>query len=263
LSIISYKLDLVITLVDATTGRDVTERDIFFYRDGERLMPARRGASTFILMNYGREDFDLVTEVRGFHPVRTPIRYERMDEREPLAIVFLIPDGNALKNTDICEVTGRIPKLSAIEAIGLSSQRCCINLYNARRQEMSVFQTEGGGDLEDVHYGILHAQEDTFEHIEVGKSTAPNVFKLRYPLEQPFDVNAPICRIVFGNVEKDGSYRIAMRRVSPDGTPAILRYQKNGDWYYLKCDFNELTDKMILKAKKFETPNDREEVDTT
>ena len=128
---------------------------------------------------------------------------------------------------------------------------------------MSFFQTEGGGDLEDVHYGILHAEEGTFEHIEVeSRGSTKSKVRLKYPLEEPFTVNAPICRIIFGNVEEDGTYRIAMRRESPE-TPAIVRYQKNGSWYYLKCDFNELTHEALLKAKKTKKPSDREEVEKT
>ena len=263
MSTISYKLDLVIVLVDATRGRDVTESDVIFYKDGERLIPNRRGGSTYILLNHGRENFDLVTKVRGYHPSRTPVRYELMNEKQPLALVYLIPDGKNLSQTIICEVTGRIPKLTAIEAIGLNRNRCCINEYNVRRQEMSFFQTEGGGDLEDVHYGILHAEEGTFEHIEVeSRGSTKSKVRLKYPLEEPFTVNAPICRIIFGNVEEDGTYRIAMRRESPE-TPAIVRYQKNGSWYYLKCDFNELTHEALLKAKKTKKPSDREEVEKT
>ena len=262
MSTISYKLDLIITLVNATNGREVAENDVIFYKDGERLQPHRRGASTYILMNYGRADFDLVTKAKGFHEARTLIRYELLNEKEPLAIVFLIPDGKSLSQINICEVTGRIPKLTAMEAIGLNRPRCCINEYNVRRQEMSVFQTEGGGDLEDVYYGILHAEEETFERIEIENSVDKNKFHLKYPLEEPFSSNAPICRIIFGNVEADGTYRIAMIREHPE-TPAIVRYQKNGDWYYLKCDFSELTHEALLKAKKSKKPNDREEVEMT
>jgi hypothetical protein len=248
--------------VDATSGKDVGEKDVTFYKNGKVIRPLPRGASTYILLNEGREDFDLVTKARGYHPIITRVRYEQLNEREPLAIVFLIPDEKMSQNISLCEVTGRIPKLSAIEAIGLGNPRCCINEYNVRRQEMTVFQMEGSRYLEDVHYGILHAQEDTFEHIEIESNISDNKMRLKYPLKEPFEVNAPICRIVFGNVEDDGTYRIAMRKSSPE-TPAILRYQKNGVWYYLKCDFNVLDHKGVLKAKKLKEPNDREEVEKT
>ena len=39
--------------------------------------------------------------------------------------------------------------------------------------------------------------------------------------------------------------------------------QDNGSWYYLKCDFNELTHEALLKAKKTKKPSDREEVEKT
>ncbi|MCR5467365.1 MAG: hypothetical protein K6F37_00250 [Lachnospiraceae bacterium] len=262
MSIISYKLDLVISLVDTTNGRAVPERDINFFRNGEPIRPEKRGEGTFILLDTGREDFDLLTKVRGYYPVTTKIRYELMNENEPLAIVYLIPDGRSLVNLNTVEITGRIPKLSEIEAIGLTKPRCCISDYNARRQEMSVFQMEGSRYLEDVHYGILHAQEETFEHIEIEKNIDAKKMKLRYPLKEPFSVNAPICRIVFGNVEEGGTYRIAMRRQAPE-TPVILRYLKDGCWYYIKGDFNEMTHEMLQKAKKFENPVDREEVEKT
>ncbi|MCR5388843.1 MAG: hypothetical protein K6E56_06310 [Lachnospiraceae bacterium] len=261
MSIISHRLDLIISLVDTTNGRPVTENQVIFQKNDDAFYPVRRGESTYIILDVGREDFDLVTKAKGFHPVKTKIRYEQLNEREPLVIVYLIPDGKTLVNTSICEITGRIPKLSVIEAIGLSNPRCCINDYNARRQEMTVFQMEGSRYLEDVHYGILHAQEDTYEHIEIEKNIDAKKMKLRFPLKEPFSVNAPICRVVFGNVDEGGNYRIAMRKRFPE-TPVIIRYKKGDSWYFIKGDFNEMTPEMLQKAKKFAEPADREVVKT-
>lgn len=258
----SFRLDLVLLLIDSTTGKVVEEMNVIFKKNGKILRPDNRGVGTYILINTGREDFDLHAQVEGYLDYETRVEYEKLSEREPTCTLYLIPDENLVRGAPVLTLRGRIPKLEEIELISLFKPRSAINEYNAKKQEITVFQVGGSRYLEDVHYGILHAQEETYEHIEIEKNISDSRMKLRYPLAEAFSVNDAICRVVFGSVDAKGNFLIAMRDTASN-IPVIIRYKKAGETYFLKGNFHDIDEKALKKAKKQLTETDEEEKPAT
>ena len=52
---ISYKLDLIVRLVDTTTGRMVSQRQVIFKSDGQIVPFLRRDEGVYVLLNHGRQ----------------------------------------------------------------------------------------------------------------------------------------------------------------------------------------------------------------
>lgn len=249
MSTISYRLDLVINLIDTTTGTIVNEVETSFLKGEMPLSPVPRDEGIYILMNTDRQDFDLTVKVKGYEDYRTRVAYETLDERVPLLTAYLIPKPNNRIGVDPLFYRDRIPKLEAIEAITLFKPSCFINEYNARYQVMTIFKSDGNKNLTDVHYGLLKEEEGTFAHIEIKKNVSDTKLELAKPLETDFSSNAPMYRIVFGNVYENGNFLLSVRS-SAEEVPCIIRYKKNEEWYSLKCDFRSLTEGSLKKAKK-------------
>lgn len=249
MSTISYRLDLVINLIDTTTGAVVNEAYTSFLQGDKPLMPAPRDEGVYILMNTDRQDFDLTVNVRGYETYRTRVVYESLDKRLPLLTAYLIPKATGWVGAEPLFYRDRIPKLEAIEAITLFKPSCFINEYNARFQEITIFKSDGNKNLSDVHYGLLKEEEETFAHVEIEKAVSETKLKLAKPLDTDFTSNAPMYRIVFGNVYEKGNFLLSVRS-SADEVPCIIRYKKNEEWYSLKCDFKTLTEGSLKKAKK-------------
>ena len=55
-SVIHQKLDLLIRLIDTTTGAVVEEKNVRFFKDGEAVRPIRRGSGNYVFLNTGRKD---------------------------------------------------------------------------------------------------------------------------------------------------------------------------------------------------------------
>ena len=63
-SVISFQLDLLVRLIDTTTGAELEEQNVRFYRDEKQVRPVPRGSGNYVFMNCGREDGTLEVTFR-------------------------------------------------------------------------------------------------------------------------------------------------------------------------------------------------------
>ena len=246
-STIHQRLDLVIQLVDTTTGVAVKERDVRFFIEGRQCWPIPRGGGNFVFINTGRRDNTLTLKVRGYEDAGIDVQYEKLDKAMPIKQVFLIPSEKLAKGERLCSLTGTLQGLEEIEAISLSQSDLCCSEFNEKKCMLKLFMAKGRLNMENVHYGLISANvhyglisEDHthYEHIEVVGEVPPNMVKLREPLKETFTVNSPIARVVFGNVSPDGSYLL---RVRDDALVVeyIVRYRVNGEDRFQIVDFHQ------------------------
>lgn len=232
---IRYTLDLLVRLVDTTTGKVITERDVRFWRNGEAAQPAQRGDGNYIFLNTGREDCTLDVRVYDFEEAHVTIRYEELDAFLPAKDVFLIPSENTAKGEKLLTLSGRLPGLEAIEAVRLGRSFCTVKSFDARKRIMNLFKANGPG-MEEIRYGLIHAETMTFEAFQVEKVISPTALKLKEPLKEEFRENAPVARIVYGQYAPDGTYLL---RVRDDGTGRkyLVRYVISGVEQFRVEDF--------------------------
>ena len=65
--------------------------------------------------------------------------------------------------------------------------------------------------MDGIHYGLIHPDRQDFEPFAVQKEISGDAVKIDHPLKEPFSVNAPISRIIFGSVTQEGDYCIRVR----------------------------------------------------
>lgn len=92
----SYRLDLVVRLVDVTNGCPVKERQVLFSQNGQAISLFFRGPGIYVLINGGRKNGKLTVAVRGYLETTVDIRYEKMTGRYPELYVQLIPKNRRL-----------------------------------------------------------------------------------------------------------------------------------------------------------------------
>ena len=230
-STIHHRLDLVIRLVDTTTGAAVEEQDVRFFIEGRQCWPIPRGGGNFVFINTGRGDNTLTLKVYGYEDAVIDVQYEKLDKVVPLKQVFLIPSEKLAKGERLCSLTGTLQGLEEIEAVSLSQSNLCYSEFNEKKCMLKLFLARGRLSMENVHYGLI-------EHFEVVEEVPPNMVKLKEPLKETFTVNSPIARVVFGNVSPDGSYLL---RVRDDAliVEYLVRYRVNGEDRFQVVDFHQ------------------------
>ena len=238
-SVIRAKLDLCVRLFDTTTGATVDERNVLFMRDGVPVRPDSRDTGTYVFINTGREDFLMRIQVYGYDSYEVAVHYEELDERLPVCYVFLMPSENTLRGRNTLSFSGTLPFLKKIEAVSLHRTICLTGDRNARTGDISVFHPAGGTiELNEMIYGLLSADKQSYERIEIEKMISPKSVRLKRPLEGTFAPNLPIVRIVTGVVQDDGKYLL---RVQDDGedTRYLVRYEVGEEVRFQVVDFHD------------------------
>ena len=238
-AVIRAKLDLVVRLIDTTTGAAVDERNVLFMRDERQVRPDDKGNGTYVFINTGREDFLMRIKVYGYEEYVTRISYESLSPTIPECIAFLMPSENVRKGESLLSLSGNLPFLEALEAVSLSKTLCSANEYDKKKNVLKVFSSAGARvSLDDVYYGLLRPDKLSYEKIEVVGNDAPQSIKLVQPLEEEFTSNLPILRVIFGSVKENGDYLI---RVRDDGQEQkyLIRFVVKGEVRFQVVDFRE------------------------
>ncbi len=236
---IRTRLDLLLTLKDATTGLPVQERDVRFRRNDEVVFAHSRGEGSFVFINVGRENGLMQIDAYGFEPKNLKVDYETIDPVLPNIDVFLIPSENTRRGESILTLSGQLSGLEAVEAIHPGRPVTSIREFDKKKRIMTVFQPNRRVNLTEIYYGLYNVEKGTFEDLEVRDELPGKKVRLKKTLEEEFTLNSPICRIVFGQVEEDGTFIL---RVRDDGKNLkyLVKYIVDGETRYKEIDFHEL-----------------------
>ncbi len=253
-AVFGARLDLLVRLIDTTTGAAVNERNVLFMRDERQVQPESRGDGIYLFINTGREDFLMRIRVTGFDEYVVRVKYGELDPRIPECNVFLIPSENTVKGESVLSLSGNLPFLEALEAVSLSKIVCSANEYDPKKNILRIFSSAGARvSMDNIWYGLLRPDKTSYEKIRVLGNETPQSIALKSPLEEEFTSNQPICRIIFGQVNEDGDYLL---RVRDDGADQLhlLRYVVNGKAVFKEVDFHDCERISLEAPAERETP---------
>ena len=236
--VIRYTLDLMINLYDSTTGKSVEERELSFKRDGKDFPAMYKGEGTYVFLNAGRDNSLMQISVKGFENVKLNLDYEKLDKTLPAVDVFLIPSENTTKGEPLITLKGKLTGLVSVEAVHPGRIVTTVREMDVKRRTMTVVMPNRRMNLTQSRYALLNAETQTFETIEVEAELSDRKIRLKSNPTEGFPPNSPICRIVYGQVEEDGSYLL---RVRDDGKNLkyLVKYVVDGQNRYKVIDFHE------------------------
>lgn len=233
------RLDLMISIYDATTGNAVDESNIRFMRDDKLIIPERRGREAFVFLNMGREDCLMQIDVFGYISRKISVKYESLDEHMPALDVFLIPSENYRVGKNVLYFKGKLSGLLKLEALHPGRPVTSIKDFDAKKMTMSVFSPNRRVSLDRRYYGLIHGDKESFEDIIVTDEVKGDAIKLSEPIREEFSPNAPICPIIFGQVEEDGSFILAVLN-DGENLNYLVKYETVGKTGYQIIDFHQL-----------------------
>ena len=233
-----HTLDLLISIYDATTGRAVEENSLSFKRDGKDVHAEYRGEGSYIFLNASRDNSLMQISVKGFEDAFVNLDYEKLDKILPAVDVFLIPSENAAKGETLVTLKGKLNGLVSVEAIHPGRPVTTLRDLDVKRRTMTIFMPNRRMNMTQSRYGLLNAEKQIFETIEVEAELTDRKIRLKQNPSEDFPINSPICRIVYGQVKEDGSY---LFRVRDDGKNLkyLVKYVVDGQNRYKVIDFHE------------------------
>lgn len=226
----SYRLDLVVRLVDTVIGAPVAKQQAVFWENGRKLSFLSRGAGIYVLVNAGRKNRQLTVAVRGYLETTVDIRYEELTENCPEVYVELIPERRRYGEFDFVDIRGRIPGISSVAAVCLTDPLGKVISYSEKNRRMKLLAAR---KLDGKAYALIHAQTESFEEFQAESMKNKLVLRLAHPLETEFMPEEEISRIVRGRVWEDGNYLLRLRE---DGQRMhyLIRYVIKGKTTFKK-----------------------------
>lgn len=234
--IIKYRLDLVLQLIDTTTGREVLEGNIKMFRNGIQFLPIGKGAGRFLCINMGREDFELQINVYGYESSTVSVRFSQLEREIPMKEVFLIPDGTVQKGAELQVLTGKLQGITSIEAIEMGRADLYIKDYDSKGK-MTIFNPHNL-QLQNVHYGLLHSKSNSYENFTIKKIINMSEVVINSDFSGIFQENNAIKRIIFGIVWEDGRYLLKGRKTR-DEKEYLVKFCVKGKYYFQKLRSKE------------------------
>ena len=231
--IFSYQLDLIIRLIDTTTGIPVTEHQAAFLEDGHVLALLERDEGLYVLLNHGRRRTRLHIDVKGYEPVDVSVDYEVLNPKFPELEIPLIPLPRERGFEDLYTLSGTISGLSCVSAVRLEAPVALISGYVQRKQVLKLFTAK---DMAEKTYALVHKDAQQFEEITVAKRIDRLNFKLLKPLEGGFKPEEPLARIIRGRVEEDGTYLLRVRDMGGSNV-YLIRFEVDGEAHYEQVNF--------------------------
>ena len=232
---IHYKLDLIVRLVDTTTGEFIRQRQVAFIAE-DRILPfLRRDEGLYVLLNRGRNDMDLTVRVTGFLPAVVKIRYAELSESFPEVEAPMIPEISKNGFVDMLTLEGHCPGMESLAAVSLKKSYGAVDSYQVKKQTLRLYYTK---PLEEMFYAVIHEQQE-FEEFQIRKRLDRLNVKLAKPLQTPCRSEEKIVRIVRGMVDESGKYLLRMQD-DGDGTEYLIRYVVNGKAAFKKISAESL-----------------------
>ncbi len=249
--VITAKLSLAVRLIDTTTGRELTENDVRFLKDGRFIHPIRKGNGLYVFVNSSREDFPMQIDAHGYDPCDIEVDFDALDPRLPMADIFLMPSEKNRVGGSVLSISGTLSKLEYIEAVRLDSP---IALFHSMQEKKGVctmnllpVRSGGGCIMDTMKYALLSETGERYDVFEVKQQSAPLSIIFKDPIPVEHKLNDKILRIVYGRAGPKGAFVLKVR---DDATslPYLLHFKAGKFEYFRKIDF--ATEKGEIDLKK-------------
>lgn len=233
----SYRLALIVRLLDTTTGLAISGHQILFTENGQALALQRRADGLYVLLNHDRVNMTLQIDAKGYEPVHVTVDYERLSPQFPELEIPLIPLQKAQGFEVFYTLTGTRPGLTAVTAVRMEHPVAVVGSYVERKRMLKMFSASTR--MDEHAYALMHRDALQYEEILVAKRPDRLSLKLLHPLSDGCKAQDTLLRIVRGRVESDGTYLLRVRDLGGSNV-YLVRYEEKDGVSYEQIDFETL-----------------------
>lgn len=238
---IIFKLDLILHLVDTTTGLSVSHTQVTFHTHGMPVKFIKKEDGYYILLNYGRKDMQLEIAAEGYETTMIDVVYEHLQDNYPEIDISLIPLPDKYNHINLVTLEGVLEDIESIDAVPLNEYVAKVSDYSERKQVLKLFAAKS---MEEKEYAIVHEEQMEFEEFCIKTNIDKFTLKIQNPLQIVCKPDNKITRIVRGQVDKQGNYLL---RVLEDayGTEYLVRYVVKGTTKYKRICMSNLEEMLL------------------
>lgn len=224
-SVIRYCIDLVIYLVDTTSGSFLSQKNVILFQNNTILNPMKKGIGTYILCNHGRNDFVLTVEAFGYESSCINVNFESFDKGIPTVYVPMIPKISIENDAILSEIRGNLSGLEKIDAVTTEDKSLYLNKFDEKIQTITLFNYLEK-PIHNIEYAVINPEKTEYEAFKIVRELHKHQFEIQSPLKKYWESNSILSRVIYGKVESNGDYILRIRKGNRQ--KYIVRYVLGG-----------------------------------
>ena len=233
--VFTHRLELALRLVDTTSGRNISGRDVEVYADEKQIRFQEKNDLILVFQGFEKQSFCLKIRSRIYEAVNQEVDLDQLSQTMPLLELHLIPSKDYPGGTEFLCVEGVLPGIREVSAVRMGDNACLIREFDPRRKMAKIFNPHRLS-LERVQYALMDPDNNRYEPFRIVKQIDDQTIKIDRGLEMSFRNYFPITPEVFGMTHPDGTYCL---RVRDDGSEAkwLVRWGTEEGTQFRVIDF--------------------------
>ena len=235
--VFTHRLDLALRLVDTTSGRNISGRNVSVFADGEPIRFGEKGDQMLVFQNLVKRKFRMKIVSPAYEEVDADVDLDAISGNLPLLEIHMVPGADYPGGTEFLVLQGSLPGIEELAAVRLGDNACLMREFDARRRTAKIFNPHHLA-LDRVQYALVDPDRYVYEPFRIQRMVDDQTLKLDRVLEMSFRNYFPITPEVFGKTWQDGDYCLRLR---DQGREArwLVRWVKNGETAFRIVDFRE------------------------
>lgn len=233
--VFTHRLELALRLVDTTSGRNISGRDVEIFADGTRIYTQEKNDRILVFQGLPKKSFSLKIKSRAYESVEQDVDPDKLDKKMPFLEIHLIPSKGYPGETEFLSAEGVLAGIREISAVRMGDNTCLIREFDPRRKTAKIFNPHHLS-LDRVRYALVDPDSNVYEPFQIIKQIDDQTVKVDRGLEMSFRNYFPIIPEVFGVAGPDGRYCL---RVRDDGEEAkwLVRWATEHGVQFTVVDF--------------------------
>lgn len=235
--VFTHRLDLAVRLVDTTSGRGISAKNMEVCIDKSPVRFGEKGSGMLILQNLEKRRFQLEIRSSAYERVEREVDLDALGKGLPLLELHLIP-GPGYPGTDQFQtLEGTLPGIQNLSAVRVGDNACLIREFDPRKRLLKLFNPHHLA-LDRVWYALVDPDQGCYEPFQILRMLDDQTVKTDRVLETEFRNYFPISPTVMGAWGEDGKYCL---RVRDEGTACkwLVRWEEDGAAKFRTVDFRQ------------------------
>ena len=233
--VFTHRLELALRLVDTTSGRNISGRDVEVYADEKQIHFQEKNDLILVFQGFEKRNFCLKIRSRIYEAAQQKVDLDQLNPNMPLLELHLLPSKDYPGETEFLSVEGVLPGIRELSAVRMGDNTCLIREFDPRRKLVKIFNPHRLS-LDRVRYALMDPDNNLYEPFRIARQVDDQTIKIDRGLEMSFRNYFTITPQVVGLTKPDGTYCLRMR---DDGEEAkwLVRWGTEEEAQFRVIDF--------------------------
>lgn len=233
-----HRLSMVLRLVDATTGKNISGKNTRVYFDKTPQPFLEKLEGVLLFRQAEPERFILRVCASGYEPTERPVDLKTLDEHMPLVEMALIPSDDHHDGLPLVTLSGKRKGIESLYAARHRTSNCWVRFFDKRGKVLNVFNPNNLM-LDGLFYAVVDEKEPCAEQFRIVKCLDEEHLQLDRDLKMTLQSYCSVSPVFPGRCDAEGNYCLKLRQDDPNGN-WIISWTVDGQTHFHLCPLKDI-----------------------